>query len=326
MIMNQWCPPTELPDLRRVDLVAIDTEARDDRLRVDMGSGWPFRAGHLCGASVAYRAEGEIRSHYFPIRHPDSQNFDPEQVYRWVGDHIAAGVRFGTQNGLFDWGWFRAEADITMPPAGQIEEIGALATMVDENRFRYSLESLCAWRGLPGKDETLLLEGIAALGLRGNKRKKLIPQTHIWQLPAHFVGPYAEADAGNTLLLYESLNPILDQEGTRAAYRLECNILPMVLEMRLRGIRIDLDAAERVRDLLVRKRDAALVELSDKLGTPISMHEIQGKKWLVETFDHEGIKYPRTEKGNPLHRWQTGMDGPARTLAAAAHCYRRQVR
>src|SRR6516165_6323573 len=101
-----------------------------------MGSGWPFRAGHLCGVSVAYRAEGEIRSHYFPIRHPDSQNFDPERVYRWVGDHVAAGVRFITQNGLFDWGWFHAEAGIRMPPAEQIEEIGALATMVDENRFR----------------------------------------------------------------------------------------------------------------------------------------------------------------------------------------------
>ena len=29
------------------------------------------------------------------------------------------------------------------------------------------------------------------------------------------------------------------------------------------------------------------------------MHEIQGRKWLAETFDRHGVKYPKTEKGNP---------------------------
>ena len=29
------------------------------------------------------------------------------------------------------------------------------------------------------------------------------------------------------------------------------------------------------------------------------MHELQGRKWLPETFDRLGIEYPRTEKGNP---------------------------
>ena len=66
----------------------------------------------------------------------------------------------------------------------------------------------------------------------------------------------------------------LDREGTRAAYRLECDLLPMVLEMRRRGIRIDVPAAERARDLLISKRDALLAEISDKLGTPVSMHEL----------------------------------------------------
>src|SRR5690348_9829233 len=106
---DDWCPPAELPDLRRVDTIAIDTETRDDRLRADMGSGWPFRSGHLCGVSVAHRAGNDLRGLYFPIRHPDTQNFDPQQVYRWVRDHIGASVRFVTQNGLYDWGWLRAE-------------------------------------------------------------------------------------------------------------------------------------------------------------------------------------------------------------------------
>ena len=78
--MSNWQIPTELPDLRRLGIVALDTETRDDRLRADMGSGWPFRSGYLCGVSVAFRDEARVRGLYFPIRHPDTKNFDPAQI------------------------------------------------------------------------------------------------------------------------------------------------------------------------------------------------------------------------------------------------------
>jgi Mesyanzhinovviridae DNA polymerase len=297
--MSAWQPPRELPDLRRAGIIALDTETKDDALAADRGSGWAARQGYVCGVSVAYRAEADVRALYIPIRHPDTQNFDPAQIYAWLKDHIAADPRFVTQNGLYDWGWLRTEADIRMPAGERLEELGALSTLVDENRYQYGLNALCEWRGLPGKDESLLREGCNTLSLITNKRKKFKPQSYIWQLPARFVGPYAEVDAADTLRLYEDLNPILDRENTRAAYRLECDLLPMVLEMRRRGVRIDVAAAEQARDLLLAKRDAVLAEISDKLGTPVSMSELARNKWLAETFDREGIKYPRTAKNNP---------------------------
>jgi DNA polymerase I-like protein with 3'-5' exonuclease and polymerase domains len=295
----EWRPPSQLPDLRRAGIIALDTETHDAALAADRGSGWATRQGHLCGISVAYRVEASVRAHYIPIRHPDTDNFTAEQVYAWLKDLIASDLHFVTQNGLYDFGWLRAEGDVPMPPGERIEEIGALATLIDENRYRYSLDALCRWRGLPGKDESLLHEGCAALGLITNKRKKFKPQNHLWQLPARYVGAYAEADATNTLRLFEELDPILDQENTRGAYRLECDLLPMVLEMRRRGVRIDVAAAERARDFFLGKRDAILAEISDKLGMSVSMHELARNKWLAETFDRERIKYPRTEKGNP---------------------------
>ena len=91
-----WQTPRELPDLRRVGIVALDTEtqrrgpARRSRL------GLAVARRHVCGISVAWRADGEIRAIYIPLRHPDSDNFDPDQVYRWLKDLIAAGVRFVT--------------------------------------------------------------------------------------------------------------------------------------------------------------------------------------------------------------------------------------
>jgi DNA polymerase I-like protein with 3'-5' exonuclease and polymerase domains len=295
--VSNWTAPTELPDLRRVGVIALDTETNDERLRADMGSGWPFKGGYICGVSLAWREGSDIRARYIPMRHPDSDNIDPAQVFQWLRDLRASdGVRsIVTQNGLYDWGWLRAEADIRMPPAERLEELGALATLIDENRKRYSLDELCKWRGVAGKNEASLAEGGAAIGL--SKRDK--PRANIWRMPARFVTSYAEQDVISTLALFESLNPVLDREGTRNAYRLEVDLLPMVLEMRRRGVRVDTTAAEQRRDQLLRKRDAIFTELSNKLGANIGMAEIGRNKWLAETFDRHGIKYPRTEKGNP---------------------------
>src|SRR5262249_35977856 len=125
-----------------------------------------------------------------------------------------------------------------------------------------------------------------------------------------YVAPYAVADAINTLLVYEQLDPILDQENTRAAYRLERDLMPLVVEMRTRGIRVDIPAAERARDYLLGKRNAALAQLSDKLGAPISITELNRNKWKEKIFDREKVTYPRTEKGNPSFTsdWMKGHE------------------
>src|SRR5262249_51628079 len=77
------------------------------------------------------------------------------------------------------------------------------------------------------------------------------------------------------------------------------DLLPMVHEMRRRGIRIDAAAAECAREQILQKRATALAELSAKLGTNVGMAEIRSRTWLPQTFDAHGIAYPRTEKGNP---------------------------
>jgi DNA polymerase I-like protein with 3'-5' exonuclease and polymerase domains len=300
---SDWVTPTELPDLRRVDLIALDLETRDGGLAAERGSAWPWGDGHICGVSVAWREGEATRARYFPIRHPDTANLNAEQVFNWLDDLAKSGLRFVTQNGLYDWGWLGTEAGIKMPPADHLDEIGAMATLVDENRFRYNLAALCDWRGIAGKDETLLATGAAAGGFQPEKVKD-----HLWQLAARYVGPYAEQDAAATLALRESLAPILDREGTLDAYRLEVDLLPMVAEMRRRGIRVDQAAAEQGRERILAKRDAALAELSEKLGAPTGIEEVRSPTWLTQTFDAQGIPCPKqTQKGNPS--FKAGKDG-----------------
>jgi DNA polymerase I-like protein with 3'-5' exonuclease and polymerase domains len=285
---------TDLPDLRNVGLLACDLETRDDRLREEKGTGWPFRQGYICGASIAYRAEDGIQTGYISLRHPDSPNIDPEQFYQWVKDHFASDTRFLFHNLAYDCGWLRTEGGIRMPPSERLEDTLALAAIVDENRHSFSLDALCAWRGLPGKATNALEQAARAYGLP----KKEEVMANLWQLPASIVAPYAQQDAAATLALFESLNPILDQEGTRAAYRLEMDLMPVTQEMRLRGIRIDVPKAEQARDYLLAKRDAALAELAGHLGFAVCMDDLNRNEWRSEIFGKYGIPVPKTEKGN----------------------------
>ncbi len=185
-----------------------------------------------------------------------------------------------------------------MPPSEQLDEIGALATLIDENRFSYSLDSLCAWRGLPGKDTALLEEAVKAAGF-APKHKKINVAEHIYKLPAHLVGPYAEGDPIATLGLFEDLNPILDQEGTRDAYRLEVDLLPMVHEMRRRGIRVDQSAAEQARDYCLQKRDAGSPSCRSSSAPTSACTRSRRRNGRSEPSTPTASDYPRTEKGNP---------------------------
>ena len=158
-----------------------------------------------------------------------------------------------------------ADLGVAMPPSEQLEEIGALATLVDENRFSYGLEALCEWRGLPGKDTTLFEDAVKAAGW---KRQASVSQstspTTSTSCPRTWSAPTPRPMRSPPWRCSRTSNPILDQENTRDAYRLDVDLLPMVHAMRRRGIRVDQNAAEQARDHCLQKRDRALAELSEQ--------------------------------------------------------------
>ena len=198
-----------------------------------------------------------------------------------------------------------------MPPSNQLEEVGALAAMVDENQLKYSLDAICQRYGLPGKDETLLLQGIEAARPREGQKKINAREPTSGDCRRVMSAPMPRPMRCARSKLYEILIPIIEREGTRDAYRLEVDLMPVTIAMRRRGIRIDQDAAEQARRSFLGKRDAALKELSDQHGAPVSMDEINSPKWKDATFERYGIISPRkTPKRRAfVHGRQFGMDG-----------------
>ena len=68
---SDWVAPSEYPDLREADEVAIDLETKDPELK-KLGSGWATGKGHIVGFAVA--ALG--KQWYFPIAHDAGGNMD----------------------------------------------------------------------------------------------------------------------------------------------------------------------------------------------------------------------------------------------------------
>lgn len=283
---SPWLPPASLPDLRGEQVIALDTETKDEGLAASRGPAWPTGGGWVCGVSLAW-AGGSI---YLPVRHPDTDCMDHAVVGAYLRELLASDSAFVFQNASYDLGWLRREWGI-LPPR-RIEDTTAMAVFIDENRPAYNLSALCRWQGLDAKDEALLREAASAY--------KLDPKAELWRLPGRYVGPYAEVDAAQTLALYYKLLPLLEAEKVTEAYRLEMELLPCTVDMQWRGIRVDTAQAERGMDELIKIRDDLLTEISHRLGKTgsqrVTIDTLRSSQAMASMFDAEGISFPRTEK------------------------------
>lgn len=294
---SPWRVPKELPDLSKIDVVAIDTEEKDDGLAHGRGPGWAFGSGYISGVSAAWRTGDKMNSIYVPITHPETDNFPKENVANWVR-HIYDKCSVVFCNAAFDIGWI--DCDLQVPPPRRVHDIGCMAFMIDENRRAergfdraYSLDGIANWLGLPGKDEQLLLDAAISYGFRGRSEVK----NNLYRIPARYVGPYAEQDAVATLTSFEIMEPRIDADGMRDAYQTEMDLVPLIHYMRKRGIRLDVDGAEALRDDLLRRRDQLLEELSRRLAGRrlVTMKDIRSHDWLLRTCEAEGVQVPMAE-------------------------------
>lgn len=280
---SDWQAPERLPVVPDNVILAVDTETRDDGLNQKRGPGWVFNAGYICGVSVAW----DDQAYYIPVRHPDSPNFPTEEVFSWLEDAMLRAKVVVFHNEAYDRGWLSTEHVVV--PEGKTDDTYVMAVMCDENRMSYSLDACCKWRGVPGKDESLLREAAATFGVDA--------KSEMWKLPARHVGPYATQDAVATLHLRQNLIKEIERQSLEEAYRLEMDLIPMVMAMRRRGIRVNEDTAERIQRDLRAQRDSMLEEIRGFLGwRSISMDDLLSPRSLERAFDQEGIQYPKTPK------------------------------
>ena len=272
-----WMPTEELPDLSSEKIIAVDVETRDPNLKT-FGPGWPRKDGYLVGISVA--AEGWQA--YLPIAHWGSGNMSKKLVLRWLQDQLNHGMSVVFHNAQYDLGWLGTEG---IEVKGQILDTMVAAPLLDENRFSYALNALGATYLGERKAEEELKRAAAQHGVDA--------KAEMWKLPPARVALYAETDARLTLQLWHVLRRELEREECLPILDLELSLLPLVFEMRRRGVRVDVEKAEQTKKILEQKEKKLLQEVYQETGVNL---EPWTAKSIADVFKKLGLSYGVTEK------------------------------
>lgn len=301
-VPSDWKAPTEFPRIEGQD-IGVDTETHDILFNT-RGPGWAFDVsreirGEIVGIGVATLDA----KWYFPIGHEDGGNLDREPVLRFVQDVMDRNKRIYMHNASYDCGWLSAEG-IKVDYA-RIHDTAYLAALADENRRSYSLDN-CAetWCGI-NKDEKMLNDAAASYGF-----KKKDVKSNLWRLHSRYVGPYGEQDPWVTLQLGRKLEQIMQEEHWEKAYELERRMIPLMIQMRKTGVRIDMDRADQVRQIFIgREREAlALIQKETGLRARAGVPSADASQILKKL----GVSIPVTAAGNEsvVASWLERVDHP----------------
>jgi DNA polymerase-1 len=274
-----WFPPEHLPDLSGEKIIAIDVETRDPNL-INLGPGWSRKDGNLIGIAVA----ASEWSAYLPIAHEGGGNMAKDLVLRWLQDQLNHGMSVVFHNAQYDLGWLLTEG---IEVKGTILDTMIAAPLLDENRFSYSLNALGATYLGQRKAEDELRRAAHQHGVDA--------KAEMWKLPAGRVAEYAEMDASLTLKLWHVLHKKLIEDDCERILDVELSLLPMIFEMRRRGVRVDVDKAEQTKTFLEGKEKKLLKEIKDDSDIHL---EPWNAKSLAMVFDNLGLSYQRTAKSD----------------------------
>ena len=247
---TEWVIPTEFPDLRQVDEIAIDLETKDPDL-IKKGSGSIIGNGEVIGIAVAtahYKG-------YFPIAHEGGGNMDRKKVLEWFQDLLNAPSTKIFHNAMYDVCWIRS---MGLKIEGKIVDTMIAGSLVDENRFRYDLGSLGRDYVGIGKSEAVLKETAAHWGID--------PKSEMYKLPAMYVGEYAEQDAVVTLKLWQEMKKQMENEDVQSIFDLETELFPCLVDMRFLGVRVDVEAAHKLKQELVKEEQRYLLSIKKETG------------------------------------------------------------
>jgi DNA polymerase I-like protein with 3'-5' exonuclease and polymerase domains len=277
MPTTEWVAPTEFPDLRKAEEIAIDLETRDPDLK-KLGSGAISGNGEVVGIAVAV----DGYKNYFPISHGTGPNMDRDRVLRWFKDICESPATKIFHNAMYDVCWIR---NLGIKINGLIVDTMIAASLIDENRFSYTLNSL-SWIYLSkGKNESLLNKAA--------KERGLDPKADMWKMPASEVGSYAEEDAALTLELWNYFKKVIIEEDLQGVFNLETDLFPCLVDMRHLGVRVDVEKASQLKTALAAKEQNLLQQIKIESGVDT---QIWAARSIEKVFQKLNLPYEVTEK------------------------------
>ena len=285
------CNTPEDLNLEGIDTVAIDIETYDPNLKTK-GSGAIRGDGFICGIAVA--TDNDLA--YFPLRHSDVFiDFKrDEKIWNVLNEKIFQNENITKvfHNAMYDVCWIRAVTGMMIK--GRIVDTMIAASVIDENRFRYSLDAL-------SKDylnEEKYKYDLQQKTLEWSGGTVKDPMTNMHKLPASIVKEYAKQDVNLTLKLWKLFNKKLDevlytktedneQKTCRKIFELETKLFLCLVDMKFKGVRIDVAKAITFGRHLKKRRDQILKAIESLTTIRVDIWAAASIKKLL---DHLHIK------------------------------------
>ena len=283
-IILDWVPPTCVPVIPDGCVVALDLETHDPKLK-EFGPGWAFGEGHIVGVALAWGRDELEDFNYWPLKHlgGNYQGSDIGTFMRWLRTQLRRpSLEWVFANATYDLGW------LNLVPAGKIHDVQIAAPLLNEHLRYYNLDSLAKAELNEGKDETLLKQWAKQAGIKGN------PKGMMAALPSTVVGPYAQQDARATWLVHQVYMKRIREQDLIQVYDLETALVPMLMDMRRTGVRVDVAKAEELREVVLGEEREAARALRHTTGLNMSAWDIQLQ---IRALKEEGFtKFPKTPK------------------------------
>ena len=243
-----------------------------------MGSGAIIGKGEVVGIAVA--VEGWCG--YYPIAHGGGGNMDRTMVLKWFQDVLNTDAVKIFHNAMYDVCWIQS---MGLGIKGRLVDTMIASALCDENQFRFDLNT-CAKRYVgTGKDEAALYAAAKEWGID--------PKGEMYKLPAMYVGQYAEKDAAITLQLWQYLKTEIVNQDIQSIFDMETELFPCLVDMRFLGVRVDVQAASKLKKQLVEREESALLIVKKETGIE---PQIWAARSIAKVFEKLKLPYDVTEK------------------------------
>lgn len=227
------------------------------------------------------------RMGYAAFGHVAGNNTTPEQSRTFLERELR-GIHIDNANTKFDlhttrrWG-----VDLT-EQGNTFSDVQHKAALIDDNRYRFNIDQL----------SLDFLRWDVTTDPLGKLPAGIAHEGEFWKLPAWVVAPYAIRNVMQVHRLNAHFDPIMAEENLGKVFALECDVIPVVVEMEKNGTYVDRELLEQWRTAVVAEQHAIMMEVFRSTG--LRLDSFDSPKQLQRVW--QALSLPilkRTETGAP---------------------------